>query len=1007
MCDSSSIMEKFEVLKEFEISDYHSKAIHLRHKKTGLEVFHMLNDDEENLFAFAFRTPNPKANGAAHILEHSVLCGSERFPLKDPFVNLSNQSLKTYLNAMTYPDKTVYPASSIVRADYFNLMNVYGDAVFFPRLNKEIFMQEAHRIELDENSKPSIQGVVYNEMKGSYSDFDSVASDAKTISLMPNSIYEKDSGGDPLVIPEITHEELVAFHEKWYRPDNCLVFLYGNIPTCDQLQFLQEKFIDRLEKKFPDIEVSENARNVRLQEFLKFVTPSKIEKPYTYRCKGPSGDGENGETVLVSWNLGHTADADRITENIVLTGILLNHDGLPLQKNLVESGLGEDIAPQTGLSNSIYNSLFTIGLRCVKEGNAEKVEKLVLDTLNKIVEDGLRKKDIDAILQTLEFTNREIKRSHGPYSLVLMTRPINGWLYGDGVENQIRQRKNLDVIKEKIRTEPKYLENLIKERLIENQSRSLIIVSPSSEYTEERKQKEKEILDSSMKKTSVEKIKADCEALHKFQSSVEDTSCLPHLNPKDFITDGHPFMNIVNGEISEIEGVPFFVNRENTNGILYFDLGLPIDVLSPKDFPLLPFFSDSVTDCGWKGKDWAEVSEDVALHMGAFSVSLLNIDGPDTESARKMQKKYAWCKRPWIVFRISMMEEEILESLKILFSFFESADFMDYDRLSDLLKESKNDFESSIIPDGHTFVAARVLSKLSKSAAIDEIWSGISQYFTLKALSEKKVEDISADFRRIFTALKSGGAFVHVCGEDSGISKLREVLPQFIKSAGLKYPERVPLPSDSEFFALTEIKGEGDENPLEEVFTSSSQVGYGSECIPASCYGTKEASIEEVCAHWLSNGLLWEKIRTIGGAYGAFCDTESFAASLTFTTYRDPTPFASCKVFESCIKEALDFDFDQEEVEKAVMGCYSHYIQPQTPRARGAVYLTRLLFGVSDEDRERKILWLLGVTSEDMKNTFRRLFFNIENPARRRVILCGKTVNETADSTRKIIPMPL
>ena len=241
----------FCVLNVFELKDYHSTAIYLRHKKTGLEVLHLVNDETENLFSFTFRTPNPEGNGAAHIMEHSVLCGSERYPLKDPFTQLSNQSVKTYLNAATYADKTVYPASSTVEADYFNLMSVYADAVFFPLLKKEAFIQEVHRLEIDEKGEYSIQGVVYNEMKGNYSSFESVANDEQIRSLFPDTNYAYDSGGDPLEIPSLTYEAFKAFHKKYYRPDNCLLFLYGNISTEEQLDFLQENFLDRLEKTVP------------------------------------------------------------------------------------------------------------------------------------------------------------------------------------------------------------------------------------------------------------------------------------------------------------------------------------------------------------------------------------------------------------------------------------------------------------------------------------------------------------------------------------------------------------------------------------------------------------------------------------------------------------------------------------------------------------------------------------------------------------------------------------
>ena len=281
MCNDlkiGNVYKNFKVLNIFELKDYHSKAINLIHIRTGLQILHLLNDDTENLFAFAFRTPNDKSNGAAHILEHSVLCGSENYPIKDPFTQLSNQSVKTYLNAATYPDRTVFPASSMVKSDYYNLMSVYGDAVFFPKLTKEIFLQEAHRLTVDENNVPSIQGVVYNEMKGSYASFESVCYDENVKSLMNGSIYQKDSGGDPIDIPSITYQELIDFHNKWYRPDNCFVFLYGNIPTLEQLDFIQEKFLTRLEKKYTDLKTSVEEQQENLDNFLSIIKSKKNEK---------------------------------------------------------------------------------------------------------------------------------------------------------------------------------------------------------------------------------------------------------------------------------------------------------------------------------------------------------------------------------------------------------------------------------------------------------------------------------------------------------------------------------------------------------------------------------------------------------------------------------------------------------------------------------------------------------------------------------------------------------
>ncbi len=1013
------IYKSFEVLNVFEVADYHSTAIHLRHKKTALEVFHLLNDDSENLFAFAFRTPNTKSTGLAHIIEHSVLCGSEKYPLKDPFVTMSNQSVKTYLNAMTYSDKTVYPASSIAKADYFNLMSVYGDAVFFPRLDREIFMQEAHRFEVDDKGGVSIQGVVYNEMKGSYSSFDSVAADISLASLLKGSIYEKDSGGDPLEIPDVTYEDFLNFHKTWYRPDNCFVFLHGNIPTEEQLDFLQEQFLSRLEKKFPDIDVSEAAIKKRISDFRKLVTPEKINEPFVLYAEGPSGDGEESNTVLVNWLLGRAENALSATEKVVLTGILCNHDGSPLQKALLESSLGEDLAPQNGLFSSIFTSTLTLGLRGVKKGDERKVEKVVLDTIKKLVEDGISQKDVESTLTTLEFSHREIKRGNGPFALSLMARPIYGWLYGDGIENQIRLRSHLDEIRAKIEEDSSYLKNLFKKLLLENKSRSLVVVAPSKNYTKKREKAEKERVADFLKHTSIEEIKAENDKLHSFQQSDDDTTCLPHLTPEDFITDGKPMMNRPETEIDFLEGydtssVPFIKNVENTNGIIYLDIGFPADVLSPKDYPLLPAFADCVTECGWKDLDWAKSAEECALNTGGLGVNLLTMEGPDTENARKLSQKYNWIKRDWVIFRMSMLEEKSAEALALLSDCLTGVDFSDEKRVQDILTESRNDFEASVIPDGHTFVSNRVWCNLSRKNAVDEIWNGLSQYFSIKRIASAPISETLHSFKRIFKEIKNGGAFIHVTAENSGFEKINSMLPSFIDTVGLSAPKNPFACNDEDFYALTKIEGEVSADSDSELFVTSSQVGYAAECIPASRYEDEASFTEEVCTHWLSNNLLWEKIRTIGGAYGAFCNAEPMVGALIFATYRDPNPFDSCDAFELCLKEASELDFSEEEVVCAIMGCYSHFIQPQSPKGRGSSALTRLLYGICDEDREKKILGILHSNPENLKAGFKRLYEfshaqkteKIENFKKKSIISDKKSLNEHGFAG-KIIHLPL
>ena len=1038
------IYKTFEVVNLFDVKDYHSVAVHIRHRKTGLEIVHFVNDDDENLFTFAFRTPNVKSNGAAHILEHSVLCGSERFPLKDPFVALSNQSVKTYLNALTFPDRTVYPASSIVKNDYFNLFNVYGDAVFFPRLDKEIFLQEAHRLEIDENGNPSIQGVVYNEMKGDYSSFDSAVSNFCNESLLRDSVYEKDSGGDPLEIPSLTYEEFKKFHEKWYRPDNCLIFLYGNIPTEEQLDFIQSNFLERLEKKFSGIDYSslsadeyEQKRKVRIDEFLKYVTPSEINAPVEFYGEGP-GDSEDGNSVIVNWIFDKSDTADSQSENSVLSGILLNHDGSPLHKALLDSRLGEDLSPQVGFSSYLYNSVFSVGLRGVKNGDEKKVEKVIFDTLKKIAADGISERDIESTLMSMEFAQREIKRFGGPYSRSLMSKIVYGWLYGFDISRQIRQRDTLEKIKAKIKDNPKFFDEKIKRLLLENNKRSLVVVTPSKKYTERRNEAEKKNIERLFSETTVEKIKSDNEALHEFQKTVDDVSCLPHLNPNDFIVDGKPMMNRIKTEIGKLDGVdscstgrtiPLFKNVEGTNGIIYMTVAFPVDGIDVCDYPYVPALTDALDDSGWvrrsDGKfiDWAESSELCALHTGGLTCTPLGVEESVTETGKKLRSECNWIGRDWIVYKIAMLEEETENALEILADCITGADFRDKDRLLDIFLEDKNDFESSVVPEGHFFADTRAKMLASHAAAIDELWSGISQLYTLRKVVDCDKNVLAERFSRMVSKIKDGGSFIQVTAEESGMEKIIPLLPSFVSAANLKGLSDYKEVDETELRKLTALPVHADDakddekidlsdfdDINEEVLVLDSQVGFASEYFSSYPYGTEGEAISDVCAHWLSNNLLWERVRTIGGAYGAFCSSSANPGGMSFTTYRDPKPFSSCDVFEQCLAEVSELDFSTESVEKAIVGDYSHWVQPQAPKDKGATGLVRTLAGISDSDRENKLLWLMNATPSKIRQTFRNLLEKMNgDDKKRRVIICGKdsVINADEKRNRKIIYLPI
>ncbi|MDR2717593.1 MAG: insulinase family protein, partial [Treponema sp.] len=411
----------FTIIDIVDLAEMQATGIWARHEKCGVEVFHVVNDDSENLFAFSFATSPEDNTGAAHILEHSALCGSERYPLKDAFLVLAQGSLQTFLNAWTFPDKTVYPASSVNEHDYFNLMSVYGDAVFRPLLSEWTFMQEGHRYEFAQDGKLSITGVVYNEMKGAYSSLDAYAGLWSVKAVMPDTPYSFESGGSPEHIPALSWEGLKDFHRRRYSPANCRVFLAGNIPTEKQLAFLNDRFFSLTDGGAALPPVAKQKR---------WTAPEQFRVP----CPaGASSDDDSKPTIFLSWLCCDAVDTSENIALVALTEILLGHDGSPLMRTLIESGLGEDITPVSGLESELGETLFVAGLREVAgtvEEMGKKVEDLILGELRRLVTEGIPQGEIEAALLFMEFSQREIKRSHGPFSLVWMRRTLRTWLHG-------------------------------------------------------------------------------------------------------------------------------------------------------------------------------------------------------------------------------------------------------------------------------------------------------------------------------------------------------------------------------------------------------------------------------------------------------------------------------------------------------------------------------------------------------------------------------------------------
>lgn len=974
----------FRVESVTELDEYKGEGLFIRHLATGLEVFHIFNDDDENLFSYAFMTPPVDSTGVAHILEHSVLCGSKNYPLKDPFLVLAKQSVKTFLNAMTFPDKTVYPASSMVEADYFNLMSVYGDAVFFPLLEEWVFRQEGHRFEIAPDGTVSIQGVVFNEMKGNYSSFDNIAGDWTLLSILDGTCYGHDSGGDPASIPDLTYEGFKAFHERYYHPSNCRVFLCGNIRTERQLALLEERFLSR----FTQAQVPPPIPAVAFRDAPVSLT---VPAPMS------AGQDPDSATVTVNWLLPPASDTVAFMEATLVSELLLGHDGAPLSRALLESDIGEDIAPSSGLETEVKNLCFSAGLRGVKRGREADVEHLILSTLARVAREGFDEKELETAMRSIDFSNREVRRSGGPFSLTLMRRALRGWIHGEGPIETLRQARAFETVKRRIASDPRAVASLIERWIVSNTHRSLVTVFPDPEYESrmdalvaERVRAFENSLDAERRATFL----ASQETLYarqREQDGPELLARIPYVSRSDLPLAAEAY----HSRVSSLAGIPLIEHDEPTNGIAYVDVAIPVDVLPPEEYPLLPFFASALLGMGIGESGWAEAAARSANITGGLG-SLLFTSSPVASSVPAPGLESVGLGRDYFVIRAKMLAELSVDAVNLVFDYIEGANFSDLKRVEDLLSEYRNDLDSSLAPAGNQYAISRASAGTSRSKAIDEVWNGISQIEYIRALSaslekEGGAERLSRSLESIRERLLAAGMIVNV----TGTAEILEGVNRALETRLSPYspPSQIaPLSRGAESFRslIGTSLGEGTRTLL----SANLQVGFASAILPAARYGTDEHPAETVLGHWLSSGMLWERIRTTGGAYGAYSYPDALEANFVFATYRDPSPCASLEVFRSALEDASREGIASDALDRVVTGCYSREIQPRSPIDRSFTSFIRLLYGITDEVRLGKIAGIVNVEPSAIKSAAERLFSAW--PSAREAVLAGKNALKDA-----------
>lgn len=967
---AGEILHGFKILRVETLPGVRITAYEIEHEKTGARVLHLHSADRENLYAIGFRTPPADSTGLPHILEHSVLAGSEKYPLKDVFKELMRSTLQTFINAFTYPDKTVYPVASQIKGDFFNLARVYTDLVLHPRLLKETFSQEGHHLEFtapdDLTSDLTISGIVYNEMKGAYSSPDSLMYKAIQESLYPQSVYAFDSGGDPDVIPTLTYDEFCKFHRAYYSPSNARFFIYGDIPTAEHLAFLEEMLAG-----FERVDV-----NSAIKSQERFTCPRTVRSTYPVE-KNESLTRKS--SVNLAWMLSENTDYENSLILEIISGLLVGNPASPLRKALIDSGLGEDLTPVSGIEGDLKQLLFAVGLRNVDSADAPQIEKLILATLKNIVSTGYDPDLIEGILHQIEFHGKEIVRGAYPYGIALMGNVFQSWLYdGDPLIGL-----DFPAIIEKIRrlwaADPQLFQQMTKSWLLNNPHRILAIMEPDPEFSEKKEKVHREKmanLKASFTQAQLAAINEQAKALKKFQAepdSPEAAAAIPKLNISDIprTVETIPSQNTFIGEAPALEHDIF------TNGIVYFDLVFDISHIAEDFQQYLPFLGKILTGMGAAEYSYDEMAKRIALKMGGLSYDLASGLSADAGSC--------WQK---MIISGAALYRNLPDALEIVSDILCAGDLENEGRMYDLITERKNNLQSAIVPSGHIFARRAAGAALTLPAYRDEQWHGRTQLRFIqqaaRSFSATK-QELAGKLAQLKAMIFSrDNLTINITSEAAGLKLAKDNIGGLLS--------KLPAKADKQKQALPLLP------PVRAGIAVPTQVSYVARVMKAPAYVDPAAALLMVAARELSNSYLYKHIRVQGGAYGGMSSYEPSLGLFSFLSYRDPHLEQTLKVF----RDAEDFfarnEISTEDMEKAVISTIGMLDRPMDPASRGHAALMRSIAGITDEMRQEFRDKILAATPQKLKEVLSEYFPRASKSAATAVYSAAEKINEANKS---------
>jgi len=911
----------FTLEREVRIAETDTKARLMVHAKTGAELLHMSNGDENKVFGITFRTPPPDSSGVAHILEHSVLCGSRKYPVKEPFVELLKGSLQTFLNAFTYPDKTCYPVASQNLQDLRNLMDVYLDAVFHPKITPQIFQQEGWHLEMESPEGPmSIKGVVYNEMKGAYSSPESLLGEYSLRSLFPETSYGLDSGGDPHSIPDLTYEGFMSFHRAYYHPSNSRIFLYGDAEP--------EPFLALINEYLKDFERINPGSSIPLQ--VPFSKPIRLERPF---MAGADGDNVKKGMVTVNWGLMETGDAESNFSLRILEHILLGMAGSPLRKALIDSGLGEDLAGE-GLGTEIRQIYFSTGLKGIEVKKADAVEELILKTLYRLSREGIDPGTVEAAFNTIEFRLRENNTGSFPRGLVLMLRALTTWLYGGDPLELLAFEKPLAAVRARYETDPSFFQELISRCFLSNTHRSTLVLVPDTGLMEREEALERERLCRIREGKTGEDLQAiveEAKTLRVLQETPDNPEALSSI-PSLRLSDIEKQNRVLPIRTLDMSGNRVFVHEVPASGIIHVTLGLDLHGLPWRCLPYIPLFGRAFQEMGTEREDYVSLSRRIAARTGGIWAQ--SFASPIHESQDTAV---------WLFLRGKAVAGRIKDLMEIFRDVLLDLRLDDRERFRRMVLEEKARQEQRLIPSGHRMVAMRIRSHFGKSYLIDEKMGGISYLFFLKDLAEAVENDwerVLFDLKEIHkTLLRRKSMIASLTLDPGGLGAVEHLLQELLEAVpdGIESESQWP---DADY-------------PPNEGLTIPAQVNYVGKGVGVYGSGYRFHGSALVVMRYLRTAWLWNQVRVQGGAYGAFCGIDRLSGALTFTSYRDPNLSRTLDAFDRASDFLKNSDLSGEEVTKAVIGTIGDMDAHLLPDAKGFTALLRRLRGDTEERRQK------------------------------------------------------